>query len=136
MSFQKVNIEDTTRSDEKISVMVYGYNEDEIEIIKEYCNKQKVDNFIKVENEMLEMTLEDILNKKKGTISSENMNAKAIIMNGFSGSELQSFLKNFKDTKLERPIFATVTPISRTWKFKNLIKELQKEHKMMTKKKK
>ncbi|NLK21254.1 MAG: DUF3783 domain-containing protein [Epulopiscium sp.] len=52
-------------------------------------------------------------------------------MNGFSGSDLQSFLKGFKSINLERPIFATVTPTSKTWSFKTLINELIKEHNIM-----
>lgn len=134
MSFQKINLEDNTRNIDKISIIVYGYHEEEIKIIESYCKEQQVDFIFIITDKMLEMTIEDILDAKKYINSSTSpINAKVIIMNGFSGKDIQSFLKNFNHTELERPIFATVTPISKKWTIKALINELLEEHKIMKK---
>lgn len=136
MSFQKVNLEDTIRPDAKISVMAYGYDENELKLLKVYCDKHSIDRLIIVNDSILDMSLDDILRREKFEYSSSNLlPEKAVIMNGFSGNDLQVFLKNFKNTGLARPIFATVTPISRKWTFEKLIKELIKEHEMMKKNK-
>ncbi|NLM13518.1 MAG: DUF3783 domain-containing protein [Epulopiscium sp.] len=132
MSFKKIDLEDKTRSEDRLSVMVYGYDENEIKILKAYCDKHSIDHFILVNDTMIDMSLEDILQQDKIEGTSSNLiPAKAIIMNGFSGSDLQMFLKGFKDTGLERPIFATVTPVSKKWSFKILLTELIKEHEIM-----
>ncbi|NLK21253.1 MAG: hypothetical protein GX308_04070 [Epulopiscium sp.] len=66
MSFQKINSQDTTRSIEQVSIMAYGYNEKELKILNDFCHKQSINNMIVVNNEILDMTLEDILS---GTVS-------------------------------------------------------------------
>jgi hypothetical protein len=112
--------------------MAYGYDKNEIKILKSYCDTLSVDHFILVNDSVIDMTLEELLKlDQTKEASSYLIPAKAVIMNGFSGSDLQAFLKGFKDTGLERPIFATVTPVSKNWPFKTLINELIKEHEMM-----
>ncbi|NLK97449.1 DUF3783 domain-containing protein [Defluviitalea saccharophila] len=132
MSFQKIDLEDKTRSADRISVMVYGYDENEIKILKAYCDEHLIEHFIPVNDAMIDMSLEGILKLDQTEASpAQSLPAKAVIMNGFSGSDLQAFLRGFKNTGLERPIFATVTPVSKVWPFKLLINELIKEHEMM-----
>ncbi|NLZ73475.1 MAG: DUF3783 domain-containing protein [Bacteroidales bacterium] len=132
MSFQKVNLEDTIRSSEKTSVMAYGYDENEMKILQKYCDEQSIDHLIRVNDAMIDLSLENILQiTKESACPSALLPVRAVIMNGFSGNDLQGFLKNFKNTGLDRPIFATVTPISKQWTFKALINELIKEHEIM-----
>lgn len=136
MSFQKIDLEDTTHPNENISVMAYGYDENEIRLLKVHCEEHFINRLILVNDSMIDMSLGDILKANKIEHSSSNLlPAKAVIMNGFSGSDLQAFLKGFKNTGLERPIFATVTPTSKQWTFKKLMNELIIEHEMMKKNK-
>ncbi|MEK6835409.1 MAG: DUF3783 domain-containing protein [Nanoarchaeota archaeon] len=58
---------------------------------------------------------------------------KVIILNGFSDSQLNSFIDFYKKSNLPKAIFATVTKISKEFKVKDLLKELKKERRMMKK---
>jgi len=52
---------------------------------------------------------------------------RAIIMSGLTEKEFHRTMKTYKKLKLERPLWATLTPTSENWTVENLISELNSE---------
>lgn len=136
MSFQRINTEDFSHPEEKLCVLAFGYDKQQLSLLNEYLEKFEVPEYIHVTKKMLGLSLEEILDGKiEGDEFEKALQENALILSGFSGNLLNSFVHNFKDTNLPRPIFAVVTPTSIKWKFGDLIEELMLERAMMAKQK-
>jgi hypothetical protein len=58
---------------------------------------------------------------------------RAIIMSGITQNELHSLMAGCRNSGMQKPLWATLTPTSETWPIKNLLKELAAEHLAMQK---
>jgi len=75
-----------------------------------------------------EKTLGDLARAEpgKGRGASSGL-ARAIIMSGFTESELHSLLSTYRKENLTPQLWATLTPVSETWTLKALLEELASE---------
>lgn len=131
MSFKKIDMDETKPSGKK-GVILYGFNEDEIEKLQEICEEYDVEAIYQVDKSQAGLKIGDIL--KGNTEVKEYKGAvakRSIIMSAFSNKELQEFIEAIKKESLSKPIFAVVTPTSATWELGRLVKELMMESMMM-----
>ncbi len=85
------------------------------------------------ENMLLEELVE--LEDKTGEGISSSL-PRAVIMAGIKEKELHQLMTGYRQTSgMIRPLYATLTPVSETWTIKNLLAELDMEHKAMHKRK-
>jgi hypothetical protein len=81
-----------------------------------------------VTDDILDKTLREVLGLEnqsgKGEMSSTR---RAIIMSGFLELELQLFMSAYRRAELPRPMWATLTPISKDWTLSKLLSELAAE---------
>ncbi len=117
------------------AVIVSGFNKEEqtklLELIKKSFNELKI---IFVNNKLQDSTLEEIFAKEHeygflDTLYKE----KAIIMSGFLEKELIRFMRTVKAEGITPKLWATLTPTSNKWIFRNLIEELDQEAKEIRK---
>ena len=128
MSFKEIDVLDNTRPLGKNCILVYGYDSESKIKIQDYKNTIGIDAMIEVKDEHLEEVVLNIIEDKLIVNQpAESIASKAIVFNAVSQFELNKFVKGFKELGLERPLFAMVTPTSGTWKFKDLLKELESE---------
>jgi hypothetical protein len=60
---------------------------------------------------------------------------RAIIMSGITQKELHLLMAGCRQSGMQPPLWATLTPTSETWPIQNLLKELAAEHRAMQTKK-
>lgn len=60
---------------------------------------------------------------------------RAIVMSGISQKELHILMAGCRKSGMQQPLWATLTPTSKTWPIQNLLKELAAEHAAMKKRK-
>ena len=58
---------------------------------------------------------------------------RAIIMSGISQNELHTLMAGCRNSGMQQPLWATLTPTSESWPIQNLLKELAAEHRAMQK---
>jgi hypothetical protein len=56
---------------------------------------------------------------------------RAIIMSGITQNELHLLMSGCRQSGMQQPLWATLTPTSETWPIQNLLKELAAEHRAM-----
>ena len=61
---------------------------------------------------------------------------RAIIMAGITHNEMHQLMSGCRQAEMKPPLWATLTPISETWKLEDLLKELAAERAAMQKKSK
>lgn len=132
MTFKKIS-KKNSKMYGKYKVLVCGFNKIEknefIKLIKTFKVKPPI---VFVGSNDTELKIVDLLLKNDGYGFEETSEMpKAVIMSGFYESQLHELLRLYKETNLERPLWASVTPISENWKLKDLLSELQSEHDMM-----
>ena len=59
---------------------------------------------------------------------------RAIIMAGITQNEMHQLMSGCRQAEMKPPLWATLTPISETWKLEDLLKELAAERAAMAKK--
>jgi hypothetical protein len=60
---------------------------------------------------------------------------RAIIMSGITQNELHTLMAGCRQSGMQQPLWATLTPTSESWPIKDLLKELIAEHRAMQKRK-
>lgn len=118
-------------------VLLYGFNNEEIEILKTIIKKNSNAVIKNVTKPMLNMKIKDIISGLIiETYTKNALEEKAIVFNSFSDEELdRTILALRKETTL-KPILAVVTPTSSEWTFNHLLGELIKEREWFKKSKK
>lgn len=135
MSFKKIDSQDSLQPEGKKALLIYGYNNEEINQIKEYGAAFNIESYIDVPKEKCGYTLEELLeNPSESKMYGGAVLRKSIILNAFSGQDTQNFINGFKESGVPRPIFAVVTEHSKKWQLGKLVKELILESQMMGKK--
>ena len=72
---------------------------------------------------------------RTGAGASSNL-PRAIIMSGISQNELHTLMAGCRQSGMQQPLWATLTPTSETWPIQELLKELAAEHRAMQARKK
>ncbi len=57
--------------------------------------------------------------------------SRAIIMSGITQNELHLLMSGCRQAGMKQALWATLTPTSETWSLKNLLRELDAEHRAM-----
>ncbi len=60
---------------------------------------------------------------------------RAIIMAGITQNELHLLMAGCRESGMQQPLWATLTPTSETWSIQDLLKELSAEHRAMQERK-
>lgn len=126
--------------DKKV-ILTFALDLQEINLLNSHFEKQGAKPCVIIETSMAERTLEEILEDNE-LVEGKGQEAlpleKIIIFNGFDGANLQRAVTEVRTILESRPILATVTPISMTMKFKDLLEHLIEErefHRQNSKKK-
>ncbi len=133
MSFQKIDKENNERKTGRNSILVYGYNESDLEGIDACRKAAGIDEMILISEAEIKWSLERILKKEAYSTSGTAANfiqpslANTIIFSGTSHLELDRFIEASKTITITRPIFAGITPNNLSWSFEELVDELIKE---------
>ncbi len=125
-TFKSVSDNDHAKFFGDRALIISGYQQDEINIIKQYTNKVLGNVklcFISEKN--YQNKIEEIIQSEEQQENFEYQ--KAIILGGIKQKELHYFISNFKYTKLARPLFAAMTEHNAKWNFSDLVEELAKE---------
>ncbi len=105
--------------------MSYGYNQNEIEIIKNGMRPVFRDNFSIISLDMNTTILENLKNRKTDFVEKE---IKVMMLAGFSDKDVDKTLRNFPKS-IKRPIFCLETKHNINWTFKKLLEDLLEEQK-------
>lgn len=134
MTFQAINHENTERPEGIACLLIFGYQPEEIDKIKEYLATIAEIPLIVIEPDTVQTLIKDFVHNEvvKHTVS-EPITEHAILFNAVSEFELNQFVHNYRSLQLPRPLFAMVTPTSREWSFQTLVKDLQEERAMFEK---
>ncbi|WP_291571321.1 DUF3783 domain-containing protein [Clostridium sp. UBA4548] len=126
--------------DKKV-ILTFALDLEEIDTLNSHFEKQGAKPCVIIENSMADKTLEEILEDNETTeVKREEPlpKEKIVIFNGFDDGTLQRAVTEVRTILSSRPILATVTPISMTMKFKDLLEHLVEErefHRQNSKKK-
>lgn len=140
MSFQKIDTGNNKRNYDIHKILIYGYSQEDRKILGDFLQRSNEDDYMIVEKFLLDNTVEDLLGIEwtKKTIDYESNSTypdvKFMLLCGFSQKEIHDFLDKFKQYKIQRPLMATLTPTNKNWQLKDLIKDVYKEHMIMSKK--
>ena len=117
-------------------LLVFGYDDKQVIKLKDLYNKMNITDIIVIEKNMINNTVEDIINDTyKKEIAKTIVPAKVILINGFSNNEVNQIVDIFKESQLIKPIFAVVTGTSKNWIFSKLTNELIMEKILLNKNK-
>ncbi len=115
-------------------VMLYGFEENEIEKINEISEKHNLPKNKIIDNRLANMKIESII--KGINLATENakiVKEKVVLFNNLEDSELESCIKFFKSEITDNIIFAVVTKTSINWTFTELLEHLLEERKFNNK---
>jgi len=135
MSFQKMDLNNRVRPGGRNLVMVYGFSEFDMAKITATHLASGIDEWLYIDDKRSEMVINDLIEKVKDNheIVFSPHKDKVVLFNGTSQYELQQFVNQIVNISKDRPLIAMVTPNSKEWMFKSLIKELKEERKAMSK---
>lgn len=107
----------------KKCILAYGLNEEEINKIKNQNIK-----VIEIKNDMVSMTLENIINESANENSYDELplNEKALIFNGFKDEQLKVTIRYIRGF-IQGGVLAISTPQNYKWTFKYLLEHLIEE---------
>ncbi|MCR3761488.1 DUF3783 domain-containing protein [Clostridium felsineum] len=109
-------------------MFIYGFDEKETDELKKIVSENKLPGFSKIEENMSEMRIRDIIKGVKMETHNEELpNCKLVLFNKFVDKEIETAIKAIRNITESSPIFATVTPTSMNWTIKHLLDELNKE---------
>jgi hypothetical protein len=140
MSFQKIDTENNKRDYAIHKILIYGYSQEDRKALGDFLQRSNEDDYMIVEKFLLDNTVEDLLGIEwtKKTIDYESNSTypdvKFMLLCGFSQKEIHDFLDKFKLYEMQRPLMATLTSTNKNWQLKDLIKDVYKEHMIMSKK--
>ena len=129
MAFTRMDTEDRVRPEGRNAILVYGYNEEEINALKDLMKEANIDELIYIDESIYDEKIKNILirQEKNKTTSFFSHEDKVIVFNSTSQYQINTFItKLFKEVEV-RPIVAMVTPTSAKWKFSALVEELKRE---------
>ena len=111
-------------------MLIYGFNTDEKEIIKNFIEKNNLPPLKIIKDTMGKMKLLDIVDGKiLETYEKLPSQEKVILFNNFSDEELDKTIKILKKLFEKMPILAVVTDMSINWTFEYLLDHLIEERK-------
>lgn len=114
------------KNDKKM--LIYGFNSDEEEIIKQMIENNKLPDYKIITHEMGKMKIRDIIeNLKLEIYKCETPQEKVVLFNNFSDVEIDIAIEEIRKKFKPMPILAVVTEMSIDWTFEHLIKHLIEE---------
>ena len=109
-------------------MLIYGFNEDEMELIDDLISSNSVPNYVVISSSMISMKIKDILKGIKIDIFEDiPINERMILFNNLSDDELNISIKEISRVFNPRPILAVITRASIEWDVAYLIKHLALE---------
>lgn len=114
--------------DNNSKVLIYGYNEEEIQKIKDLFEKNKMPDLLIANENMANMKVCDILNGFEIlTYDVKLPDEKLVLFNNVSDKKIDKGIQLIKNISTKKPIFAQVTPVSQNWSLKYLIEHMIEE---------
>lgn len=111
------------------AMLIYGFSQEDMDKINNLIKLNNLPGYILVEKSMASMTIRNILDGLNLRVFN-NISIpedRVILFNNFSDKELDKAISILKESFIELPILAVVTPTSVEWTFKNLIEHLIEE---------
>ncbi|MFL0252184.1 DUF3783 domain-containing protein [Clostridium neuense] len=109
-------------------ILIYGYNEEEIQRIKDLFNKHNMPTLLIINENMAKMKICDIL---KGleilTYDVKLPDERLVLFNNITDKNVDKGIQIMKDISNKKPIFAQVTPVSQNWSLKYLMDHMIEE---------
>jgi hypothetical protein len=112
----------------ELGILIYGYNEEDVEMIKSSLNNiLNTDILIFSASSLESEKVGNILDKCQND-KFEDKSVKILMFLGFNDSQINAVLKKFPQSNaLKRPIFCGLTENNIEWTFQELIDDLVKE---------
>lgn len=109
-------------------LITYGLDKDELNKLNDVFKNKVSKDCIVIENSMASLKMKKILlGETEGDNDSELPKEKVIIFNGFNNNTLQNAVKTVRGNLEDKPILASITPVSINWSFKFLLEHLMEE---------
>jgi hypothetical protein len=111
-------------------ILVCGFSSEERKSILDMLSDKKFKNLPVIYTTNADRTelMKDIIARAHQTgLEDECTLDRAIIMSGLTEKELHRTMKTYKNLKLPKPLWATLTPTSENWTVESLISELNSE---------
>lgn len=113
--------------DNKSMILAYGFNDKEKEFLNSLCHENSL-NFKVIKSTMVNMTIKDIVEGLMIEVYDKDiLEEKVILFNNIEDKDLEYIIPKIRSNRDLNCILAVVTPTSKHWTFKKLIKELIRE---------
>jgi hypothetical protein len=112
------------------AMLVCGYAPEEQEVLTKFLDSIHLRNLplIFASDEDGDTLLGELVTRPDQTgRDGSGVLERAIILSGITENELQRALSAYHGLDLPRPLWATLTPYSKAWRLRDLLKELKKE---------
>lgn len=114
--------------DNKKLILSYGFNEEELVIIKDIARTSGPSPLRDIKATEGKMTVKELIEGNAFEFYNCTMpESKAVIFNNFSDEELEGAINSLRKSLKEMPILAVVTENSINWTFEKLINHLEEE---------
>lgn len=134
MSFKKIEEKGNLRPEGRSCLLVHGYGRTATARIEALAAELGIPETLSVPESQLGCRMQEVLD---GTASSapvpDTVPDPFIVLSALTDQELHQFIGRFKETQLERPLFAVATPTNIGWKLGDLGRELGRERDEMAK---
>lgn len=119
-----------------LALLLCGYSSEESQTVSSFLKTLEASEHrvVLCTEPMLAQTLEQALTRTEEVppVPPDKL-PRVIVLSGMSGAQVRLFLDQYASTQLPRPIFATVTPSNLGFTVRDLLIDLLKEHRAMTK---
>ncbi|WP_404660955.1 DUF3783 domain-containing protein [Haloimpatiens myeolchijeotgali] len=121
----------------KKMILIYGFDENEKQYVRELLRKLGDIKIKLVEETMANMKIKDIIDGLMIKVYDKELpNQQVILFNNLNDKELEGIVSKIQSSEFISPILAVVTKISKEWTFKKLVQHLIEEKQWFKKQKK
>lgn len=114
--------------DNRKSIFVYGFCDDDVSKISEIMNKYNLPGCKIIDKSMAKMKLKDIVEGLRFEVHDNNLPEEQLVLfNNLDDNELDKAIHAVRSSVGTKPIFAVITSKSIEWSFEDLLSHLVEE---------
>lgn len=128
MGFKKIEENSEKRPEGRSCILVSGYGRVAVKLVEELARDIGIPEVLMVPESLLGCSMRTILDGTAEAVAhAGHVPDPFIVFSALSDAELHRFIERFRETSLERPLFAVATPTNASWKLGDLGIELGRE---------
>ncbi|MBV7273298.1 DUF3783 domain-containing protein [Clostridium thailandense] len=110
------------------TILIFGFDAEEKQTMHDLVKKNHFPNYKVVEEAMGKMKIKDILEGLRLNVYNCSLpKEKVILFNNLNDEELDTAIKNIRNSLISKPILAVITETSVNWTFESLLEHLVEE---------